>query len=348
MSASNKFITDVLISFNPTFDPLILDILLLVVGCVFTVFVCLFGIAANIVNIPLFRKLGYQDGVNVSLTALAISDLCGLIFELVYSVLLNPYILEKDLVVSKIVIGFITYYLFEYFTRVSGVITAYAALERCLCVTWPLKVKMIITNKVSVAVNWSIFMLYSLYLFPQFFTTYFDWTYVPERNKTVYVIYLTSRRSEVFPITYYITDMLLPCSTYIVLITCCTTLFLKLKSKAKWRQLVSSSRDKVSHVNRKELKSARMFMAVSFMAVVLLLPQSVMFSVLIFIRALAMDGQYGDLRHALNTCVNLLKISNSSFTIFIYYNMSTKYRFEFQRMLAKFKSNVNLQPEIHK
>ncbi|KAI8781876.1 hypothetical protein BgiBS90_017272 [Biomphalaria glabrata] len=224
MSSANKFITDGAIQSRQTIDPLILDIVILLVSCVFTVLVCLFGIAANIVNLLLFRKLGYQDGVNVTLTALAISDLGGLIFELVYTVMMDPYILEVDLVVFKVVTGFITGFMFEYFTRFSGVITANAALERFLCVTCSLKVKTIITNKDSVAVNWSIFILHSMYLFPQFYTSYFDWTYVPERNKTVYVIYLNSRRAEVFPVTYYVTDMILPYSTYIVLITCCTTL----------------------------------------------------------------------------------------------------------------------------
>ncbi|KAI8781875.1 FMRFamide receptor [Biomphalaria glabrata] len=338
MSSSNKFLTTGVVESKLTIDPLITDLVILIVGCVFTVLVCLFGIAANIVNLPLFRKLGYQDGVNVTLTALAISDLGGLIFELVYSLMMNPYILEIDLVVSKVVIGFITGYMFEYFTRVSGVITAYAALERCLCVIWPLKVKTIITNKVSVAVNLSIFTLYSMYLFPQFYSTHFDWTYVPERNKTVYVIYFNSRRAEVFPVIYYVTDILLPCSTYIVLITCCTTLFVKLQSKAKWRKQVSSSG--VSHITSKERKSARMFMTVSFMAVVLLLPQSVFFSAMIFNRALAMDGAYSDLSLMISTITILFKISNSSFTIFIYYNMSSKYRLEFQKMFLKFKTSI--------
>uniref|UniRef100_A0A2C9LM69 G-protein coupled receptors family 1 profile domain-containing protein n=1 Tax=Biomphalaria glabrata TaxID=6526 RepID=A0A2C9LM69_BIOGL len=338
MSSANKIITDGVIETKLTVDPLMLHLVILVVGCVFTVLVCLFGIAANIVNLPLFRKLGYQDGVNVTLTALAISDLGGLISELVFSVIMNPYILEVDLFVSKVVIGFITGFLFEYFTRVSGVITAYAALERCLCVTWPLEVKTLITNKVSLVVNFSIFIIHSLYLFPQFFTSDFDWTYVPERNKTVYVIYFNSRRAEVFPVTYYVTDMVLPCSTYIVLITCCTTLFLKLKSKAKWRQQVSSSG--VSHITSKERKSARMFMTVSLMAVVLLLPQSLVYSAVIFIKALAIDGEYNDLRRLISTFTNFLKISNSSFTIFIYYNMSSKYRLEFQKMFLKLKTYI--------
>ncbi|KAK0064179.1 neuropeptides capa receptor [Biomphalaria pfeifferi] len=90
MPSANKFITDGVIETKLTVDPLILDLVILVVGCVFSVLVCLFGIAANIVKLPLFRKLGYQDGVNVTLTALAISDLGGLVFELVYSVLMTP------------------------------------------------------------------------------------------------------------------------------------------------------------------------------------------------------------------------------------------------------------------
>ncbi|KAK6995042.1 hypothetical protein BgiMline_011691 [Biomphalaria glabrata] len=335
MSSANKFITDAVVLTNPTIDPLILDIVILIVGCFLTVLVCLFGIGANVVNIMVFRKQGYQDGVNVTLTALAISDLGGLIFDLVYAVMLNPYILETDVVVSKIVILFVTGFTFEYFTRVSSVITAFAALERCVCVTQPLKVKDIFTKKVSVVVNTSIFLIYSLYLLLQFITMYFEWTFIPGRNMTVYVVYFNSRRAVMFPITYYVTDMILPYGTYIILMCCCTLLFIKLKSKAKWRQQVSTSVDKASHITSKERKSARMFMTVSFMCVVLLLPQSLVYSATIFVKALALNGSHSDLRHVFSTCTNLLKISNSSFTIFIYYTMSTKYRLEFQKMFAK-------------
>ncbi|KAK6995044.1 hypothetical protein BgiMline_011693 [Biomphalaria glabrata] len=348
MPDPDKFFSVAVVQSKLSIDPIIQELVLFIVGCIFTVLVCLFGIATNIINIPIFWKLGYQDGVNITLTALAICDLAGLIFELVYCILLSPYISDDEWFISKVALAYITGYTFEYFTRVSSVITAYAAIERCLCVTWPLKIKSLITNKVSVVVNGGIFIVISLYLFPVFYIMYIDWTYIPGRNRTMCVVYFNSKRGELFPINYYITDILLPYSIFFVLIACCTTLFVKLKSKAKWRQLASSSYNKSSHVNRKELKCARMFMTVSFMCVVLLLPHSVIFTFTIFFREIALGGAYNDLGRVIGTFTVLLKIFNSGFTIFIYYNMSTKYRLEFQRRFAKFWTNTKLNQEDYK
>ncbi|XP_013091926.2 uncharacterized protein LOC106075553 [Biomphalaria glabrata] len=335
MSEEGKVITDVALKDSPSVDPLFFDVCLVFVGCVCTVLMCLFGIVANVVNIPLFRRQGYRDGVNVTLTALAVSDLGAVTFELAYATIMNPYISEVDLLVSKVVIGFIVGYIHEYFTRVSSVITAFAALERCLCVTRPLKVKAMITTRVAVAVNLSIFLIYSGYLFPQFYSMYFDWAFVPERNRTVYVVFFTSRTASMFPITLYFTDMLLPYCTFLVLVSCSTVLFVTLKSKAKWRRLISGSDDRLSHVSTKERKSGLLFMSVSVMCIVLLLPQYLLFTAIIFVRALALDGYLSDLRTVFSTFTNFLKITNCSFTIFIYFKMSSKYRKEFQKMFGK-------------
>ncbi|KAK0054465.1 hypothetical protein Bpfe_016041 [Biomphalaria pfeifferi] len=293
---------------------------------------CVFGIVANVINIQLFRKQGFRGGVNVTLTSLAVSDLGAVIFELVYFTVINPHLLERDWVISKAIIGIISAFTHEYFSRVSSVVTAF---EICLCVTCPLKVKVMITTKVAIMVNASIFIIYWLYLFPQFYVVDFDWALISERNVTVYVVYTTARSAIFSPMTYYFTDILFPYCTFIILVSSCTILFVKLKSKARWRNRVSSSGQGLSQVTVREQKSCVVFMAVSLMCVVLLLPQYLLFTALTFIRALAFNGYFVDVRKVVYAFTRVFKTANSSFTIFIYYNMSTKYRSEFHKMFTK-------------
>ncbi|KAK6962029.1 hypothetical protein BgiMline_032097 [Biomphalaria glabrata] len=335
MSAVNKIISDETLGMNSVIDPLVVTIILVFVSSVCTSVMCVFGIVANVINIQLFWKQGFRDGVNITLTSLAVSDLGAVIFELVYSTVINPLLLERDWVISKAIIGIISAFTQEYFSRVSSVVTTFAALERCLCVTCPLKVKAMITTKVAIMVNASIFIIYTLYFFPQFYVVDFDWALISERNVTVYVVYTTERRAIFFPTTYYFTDILFPYCTFIILVSSCTILFIKLKTKARWRNRVSSSGQGLSHVTVREQKSGVVFMAVSLMCVVLLLPQYLLFTAITFIRALAFNGYLVDVRKIAYAFTRVFKTANSSFTIFIYYNMSTKYRSEFHKMFKK-------------
>ncbi|KAH9520014.1 hypothetical protein Btru_071479 [Bulinus truncatus] len=100
-----------------------------------------FGIVTNVINIRIFRKLGYQDGVNITLTALAISDIGALVFLEIYIILLNPWIQETDLFILKSHLLYLVVYCRQYFIRASCLITSFAAFERCICVVLPLRVK---------------------------------------------------------------------------------------------------------------------------------------------------------------------------------------------------------------
>uniref|UniRef100_A0A2C9LP14 G-protein coupled receptors family 1 profile domain-containing protein n=1 Tax=Biomphalaria glabrata TaxID=6526 RepID=A0A2C9LP14_BIOGL len=317
------------------FDPFIRYIVTIIVSLLLAQIVCVFGIVANVINIKLFRKLGYQDGVNVTLTALAINDLGALLSELAFLNSGNPFISELDVVVSKVATGMISGYSQEYFVRVSSAVTTFAALERCLCVTRPLKVKSMITTKKAVMVNLCLFLIYLAYLYVQFSYVYMDWTFLPERNRTVFMVFFTKMRTVMFPISYYVTEIIVPYLTFLILIVCSAILFVKLKSKSKWRQSLSSSKDQLSSLTSKDRKTAMLFMTASIMCVVFLLPAHLLFTTAIFRRELALDGALSDLSLMISSITNFLKVLNSSLTIFIYYTMSTKYRNEFQLMVGR-------------
>ena len=181
-------------------DPFILNILITSNSLCFSEIVGLFGIIGNVVNIINFKKQGYRDGANVTFTALSISDLGFLVIQQFYIYALNPWTNDADLNMFKNDIHLLMAYLAEYFQRVSGLITSFAAFERCLCVVLPMKVKRFVNPKVSVIVNTLIAVIFLGYLVLPYCLIYIDWKYVPVINKTILYVYLREYRANVINI----------------------------------------------------------------------------------------------------------------------------------------------------
>ena len=105
-----------------------------------------FAVGANIITISVYRRLGYADSTNISLTALALSDLgvsstalvtvLGVILTTLPNVPFTVDILYPLSVTPHVD-----------FIRVSALITTYISVERYLCVSFPLKIKSIITPR---------------------------------------------------------------------------------------------------------------------------------------------------------------------------------------------------------
>ncbi|KAK0042739.1 FMRFamide receptor [Biomphalaria pfeifferi] len=306
----------------------------LVISLVLAQSLCVFGIFANVINILLFRKMGYKEGVNVTLTALAISDIGNLAYKWGLTILNNPILFTGDHKIFDVFVLTFVGYPSNTFIRVSTMITAFAALERCLCVMFPLKVKSMITPKVALVVNIFIFLFHSLYLFPRYYVIYVDWTHPPGRNDSVLAVLYKSNKDSVIPIASFFTDMILPYSTFAVLVFSSTVILVKLKSMSKWRQSVSSSKNRKSSLSNKDKKSAKLFMTVSFMCILLLLPDSLLFTIAGAMGLPTPNGGYGEKVKLAANLLLVLHIINSSCTVFIYYKMSSKYRSEFKKMLA--------------
>ncbi|KAH9502258.1 hypothetical protein Btru_070550 [Bulinus truncatus] len=60
-----------------------------------------FGIVTNIINIVNFRRQGYQDGINVTLTALSISDIGSLVVGILSNIIANPWLKQPDLIIVQ-------------------------------------------------------------------------------------------------------------------------------------------------------------------------------------------------------------------------------------------------------
>ncbi|XP_059168515.1 uncharacterized protein LOC131950404 [Physella acuta] len=226
--------TDLIISrdeqWTGLLQPLVLDIAIGLCALVNEALGIL-GIVANIVNILVFYRQGYDDSVNITLTALAVSDIGALLTLQVCNLMVNPWIMNLDLDVS--VINFeelVSFYPHNYFIRVCGFITAFASFERCLCVVVPLKVKQIITKRVSIATNIFIFLILCLNLVPIYYVSYLDWVFIPELNKTKLIGLNRENPYNVFGISYYVTDLFIPYLSFFVIIMCNVIIGFQLKT----------------------------------------------------------------------------------------------------------------------
>ncbi|GFN96088.1 chemosensory receptor b [Plakobranchus ocellatus] len=128
------------------------------------------GSVANIINIAVFCRQKFADSVNISLLGLAISDFGALITLVWMSICFSPLFQSLDLSFDPVKVQYLTAgWPHVCFARITSYITAYVTLERCLCVTVPLKVKTIITPARTTITICLIFVVLFASLAPVYF-----------------------------------------------------------------------------------------------------------------------------------------------------------------------------------
>ncbi|XP_059153745.1 uncharacterized protein LOC131939460 [Physella acuta] len=284
----------------------------------------LLGIIANVINIVVFSKNGFDDTVNISLTALAAGDIGALVTLQCFNVIVNPWFLALDLPFLALEIqSLVAGYPHNYFVKVTGFITAFVAFERCLCVYTPLKVRQIVTKKLAIAFNVCVFFVIALTMFPVYYTAYYDWKFVPTLNKTVLGIFYTKNLNELLGPSLFITNSVVPLIAFGVIILCNIVIGFKLKSKAIWRKKASSS---VAEITLKEKRVVVMIVTVSIIFIVCFIPSSALLSARAVVPELSIGGVYANINWIVATTALEMETVNSSITVVVYYRMSTKYR----------------------
>ncbi|XP_059168327.1 neuropeptides capa receptor-like [Physella acuta] len=319
---------------NLVVKPIVLDFFL-----TFNLFVSgiigILGISGNIINIIVFYKQGYEDSVNITLTALAVSDIGALVTVLMFNVMENPWFLSADLPISQTDVSFIlAFYPHNYFIRVCGFITAFASCERCLCVLVPLKVKQIVTKKVSLLVNLFIFIILLLDLFPVYYIVYLDWVFFPQLNRSVIAVNARQNPYNVFGISYFVSDLFVPYFTFFIIIVCNAIIGIKLNTRSKWINSISishSSEDntvsnKEKFVSNKEKKVVLMLTVVSVIFIVCLIPQSGILTAVSQVSGLMVGGVYYKISLIIYSISYVTETVSSSVNIVVYYKMSSRYK----------------------
>ncbi|KAH9488344.1 hypothetical protein Btru_063750 [Bulinus truncatus] len=318
----------VVIATMGAYDPAVLNVFLVFNGLVCAEVIGLLGIMGNVINIINFRRQGLGDSVTITLTALSLSDCGALLCQQVVNILSNPWIPKMGLPFVTSSCALQTH---GYFIRVSGLVTAFASLERCLCVVTPLKVRSIVTARVSVVVNAAIFVVLQLYHLPQLWANYVDWRFIPQLNVTILSLYYRENGEAILQVSYYATDLFVPYLTFIIIVSCTTVTVVQLKAKAKWRNSVSKTggaktpSEAAAAASFKERRVVLMLAVISIIFVVCLTPQSALLTAVGVVRELKTGGAKFDISMLCYCFTLLLETIHCSINIVVYYKMSSRF-----------------------
>uniref|UniRef100_A0A2C9KBT4 G-protein coupled receptors family 1 profile domain-containing protein n=1 Tax=Biomphalaria glabrata TaxID=6526 RepID=A0A2C9KBT4_BIOGL len=158
------------ISVTSNSTKIIIDIINMVLVGVIANTVSALGIFGNIINIVVFFTQGLRTTVNISFFSLAISDLCNLITIAWFSICVNPYLnADPDLIIFPPEFQHLTAgFPHACFARITAWITVFMTVERCLCITFPFKIKEMITPKRTVITIICIYLFVIAAMIPEY------------------------------------------------------------------------------------------------------------------------------------------------------------------------------------
>ncbi|XP_059139394.1 allatostatin-A receptor-like [Physella acuta] len=292
-----------------------------------------FGLGTNVVNIIVFTRQGFQETVNITLVALGVGNM-GALFYAMGFFMLSPWFLHAGLPFLQIdFLTVVVSYPHTYFIRVCGFINAFSSFSRCMCVVFPLRFKSIISKPVVWAFNTGVFVVCLLCIVHAFFLTYFDDVFVPSRNKTI----IASRyrfSPEILKIWYLVSDLAVPISYYIIIVVSNIAIVLKLKVKAEWRKSTATKYLPENQISQKDKKVTRMLIMISMVFAICQTPIIMIYTASALERELTFRGKYSNVLILNSSFVILFDVIFGSVDIFIYYNMSTKFRNTFLELFA--------------
>ncbi|XP_012939617.2 uncharacterized protein LOC106012149 [Aplysia californica] len=197
------------------------------------------GVVTNILVIAVFCKQGFRDSVSVSMTTIAVWDLLkclsGALQRLAGPMaLLYPPEAQSWRNISHVAFNFSI----SFSTYVTSALAAYVAVERCLCVCFPLHVKWLLTRKISAFMCITI----SVVVFGGFSVMFgvYDILYVwsSRYNASVaiykYNTFALTNKGPVFQY-YNLIGIIWPCLSFVVITFCTGVITQRLRQASSFR-----------------------------------------------------------------------------------------------------------------
>ncbi|KAK3764450.1 hypothetical protein RRG08_020358 [Elysia crispata] len=289
------------------------------------------GLIGNVLNLIVYIRLGFSETIHICCAAMAISDIGCILtaiwfgmtcFSPIVQSLLAQYRIQTDLCLFA---GFTGGWWHGAFSRTTALLTAWISIERCLCVICPIRVKLLITPKVTKMLVLIIYIaglspLAFVYVFLRFGTT-FD----PVSNyTTLFSHYHVKNDLNVLnAVSFLLYGAIYPITSWIIVSICTAVLIAKLKQSSTWREAItqsnlgSNSNGKRNLVS-KERRVTKTVVMIACIFIMCSLPISAALVVSLFEREYSMTGSYRAI-YLLNTGISLiLSELNSSINIIVY------------------------------
>ena len=305
----------------------------------------MFATGANVITIIVYFRMGFADATNISLTALAVSDLgIALTTVGICVIAILPELFSVPFA-TEIVLPTLAYP-HTLLTRVSAFITLFLSIERYLCVLLPLRVKTIITYKRTLAVNISFFGAILVFYVESFIRYPIGWEFDPSQNRTILrVLPLVNEFAIVLDYFHLlIVDAIVPFATFFAILICTILLSLSLQKSKAWRDANNSTQAKTttslgqssqSAVKQsKEMRAVKMVITIATVFIITNIPSCSHTIINVAVPEFDAFGRY----HRIFDVIGLLFAGtnsiNSGANVIIYYVMSQKFRQAFLGLMC--------------
>ncbi|GFO38398.1 chemosensory receptor a [Plakobranchus ocellatus] len=309
------------------------------------------AIIANSLIIAVYVKLGFSEPSNISLTALAICDFTlAVLFTwnnlgiwLTYHNVRLPF---HGANVSFLTGGAQSAFL----STTIAWITAFISFERCLCILVPLKVRRLITSRVTFV---AMLIIVLLTFCPSFFIYIrykFIWVFNPYLNVTI--LNTTSLNNE-FAILFgkiyiLICGVIQPLLAFSIVLICTVLLVVQLRKISSWKLSVTSAQSQrvqpeenpagslsaaEARVSQKEERLVRMVVAIATIFIMSYIPICIGLLCDVLIDRFNPYGVYSRIYIVSGYIVSLGQPISGSVNILIYYKMASKFRSAFRRLV---------------
>ncbi|KAK7002784.1 G-protein coupled receptor AH9.1 [Biomphalaria glabrata] len=295
--------------------------------------ICVFGIVGNCLNIAVFLKQGLRVSINLSLFAMSLSDLIGLIFQVWHKFCLNPYLELADLPIDFLSVQILTAGSPNIaMSRITCWITMYITAERCLSVLLPLRIRNIVTFKRTAVILLFCYSINLAFYFPVYSSSSLDWSFDPNVNRTLFTI-VDNNRTMMVSLLMNVSHFYLSVIAFICNVIFTAILVVSLKKKSDWRRSATFVGDQNEALTRRDKKTVTMVITVAAILIVCYSPGVTSCFVEIFVPDFSIFAKQRNVYQVIWSFCFLFHSVNASINVIVYYRISSKYRTTFNKIL---------------
>ena len=308
-----------------------------VMTCGVSLILFLIGVPTNLLNCLVFYRQGLRDRMNLCLFSLALADMLFVTFFYVICSFCLVGQLRPELeewwkyFARKYFTG-----LFRGFLYTSGLLTMVIAVERCVCVTLPLKAATLVKTRTIAVIIASIVLsiqtMCLLYPLELSIGTMED----PDTGKITLFLTTTEFRSQ-YILLYNIVEntlimIVIPFTTFTVVTIATAITVVQLKRAIAWRHGSSST----SSSDVREVALVKMLVVVSLIYIITAAPNVALGMTKLLVPEFLHTRKYANIFLASHLMYLVLAQANSSVNFFVYLARSSRFRQELRGLLHRY------------
>ncbi|XP_059167245.1 uncharacterized protein LOC131949392 [Physella acuta] len=310
-------------------------------------FICLFGVVTNVLSIRVFLKMGFKDTVNVTMTTIAFWDLVRVLAGGLNRMYGPIGLFSPALGKSWQNIGTTS---LTYLQIISGNVSfvlgggGYVAVERCLCVIAPFKVKSLVTKERAIMAC----IILSLVVFGTLSTSFFifecKWIYIKDLNTTIAVYDYSGIYKRYLGPSYWSAVKSLntayPIIVFFIIVISTVIIAYQLNSSYSFKKQNLTAKSgslttpQEAKQTCKEKQVVRMLLVVIAVYIINLAPRVAQYLAMMIQPEYNVLKFYNNLYWTNIYIISTIDFINASIHLFIFYNMSSKFKVTFLKLLS--------------